>query len=89
MTPIDKARRAIEEALKKLPPEQDLSNLTIEQLAFIMQELISHELNARDAAIKKRKKKRADTRWKWVQRASYIIGPLVGLAIAGKACGLY
>ena len=89
MNPLDKARQALQEALAKLPSEQEVANLTTEQLVFIIAEVVSHELDVRDAAIKTQKKERWDQCWKWVQRIGYVIVPLTGLAIAGKACDLY
>lgn len=89
MKSTEKAQQSLEKALGRLPEQQELANLTIEQLSFIIAEVVSHELDSRDAVIKKRKKKSRNTCWKRVQKVGWVIGPLAGLAVIGKACGLY
>lgn len=84
---IDKARQALQKALARLPPEQEVANHTLEQLHFLIAEAVSLEIDSREKEARKRRTERWDRFWKWIQRAGYIIGPLAGLAVLSRACG--
>ena len=84
---IDKARKALQEALERLPPEQEVAKLTLEQLNFIISAAVSREFDSRENEAKKRRTERWDKIWKWIQRVGYIVAPLAGIAVIGRACG--
>ena len=87
--PIDKARQVLEEALERLPPEQDVANLTTEQVHFIITEAVSLEFDLREKEAASRRKGRSDTFWRWAQRSSFVLAPLFGFILVGVACGWF
>ena len=76
---IEKARQALQEALARLEPSTEVSNLTVEQLDLMIVAAVAAELD-------RRKKERSARLWTFVQRVGLVIAPLAGLTVIGRSC---